>query len=72
MFNKIKYVIANCHFCGEKGNCLGAVVETEEIAVCEPCANKLIAGISTAIAELKKRSDEKDQAAEKSNEPNKS
>ena len=56
IFNKLQNFIAKCRFCQEVGHVLGAYVdESKEIAVCETCANKLVMGISVALAELEKQ-----------------
>lgn len=62
IFSRLKHFKATCHFCKEEGLTYGGFTnEKEEVAICDDCANKLIAGMTSWLEEqdrLKKAQEE--------------
>lgn len=69
IFNKLKYFPAQCHFCGEQGNTIGAILENDnEIAICEKCSKSIITGVSVALEHQKAMDDEAKKKKSEENE----
>jgi hypothetical protein len=70
IFTKLKQFNAVCHFCGGTGLVVAGYVsdDEKEIAVCDSCARKLISGIETALAEIKRLAEEKEKSNLKTEE----